>query len=188
MRYIKMYEEYEGIESEYPGMFAPKDPKDEPQSVPGFENGTIDPDDDEVYGEPFGDISDAESYKTFLKIIKERNFEETDNEIKINLHKLGQDYCMSIYDPTKHLKKFLNNELKDKYISEGFYDIMEDIPDTNYTHIKGIIERVIVSYYNNQCDAFFRLKLKGKPLSEDTLCKNIITIDKLKSEANKFNI
>ena len=192
MKYIKTFED---MESEYSGMFAPKKPEDEPQQVPGFELGTIDPEDDEVYdfGENSGEIkiSEAESYKTFLKIVKERNFEETKTEIKINLHKLGQDYCMSIYNPSPHLTDFLNDELNGKYICKGFINMMEDVDvtdDDNFTYIKGVIERVNLYYYNNQCDAIFNLKLEGIPFSTNTMCNNIITIDKLKSEVNKFNI
>jgi len=192
MKYIKKFENY--IQNDFEGMFAPKAPEDEAQSVPGFELGTIDPDDDEIFdfGENSGEIkiSEAESYKTFLKVVKERNFEETEDEIKINVHKLGQDYCMSIYSPTKHINKFLNDELKGMYISKGLYDIMEkNVEDVNnFTPIEGIIESIKVHYYNNQCDAFFNLKLKGSPYSEDTMCNNIIIIDKLKSEANKYNL
>ena len=191
MKYIKKYEDY-GIEYEFPGMFASRKPEDEPQNVPGFESGTIDPDDDEVYDiEGFSEMSGKEGYeKKFLKIIKERNFEETQTEIKINVHRIGQDYCMSIYQPTLHINKFLNDELKGMYITKGFINVMEkDVTDVqNYTFIEGIIEKVKVTYYNDKCDAFFNLKLKGKPYSEDTLCNNTIVIDKLKTDANKYNI
>jgi len=190
MKYINNFENFE---SEYSGMFAPKSPEDEPESVPGFELGTIDPDDDEIYdfGENSGEIkiSEAESYKTFVKIVKERNFEETKTEIKINLHKLGQDYCMSIYNASAHLNDFLNNELKGKYIYKGFIDIMEDVPDSDsFTFIEGTIESINANYNNNQCDAFFNIKLKDKPFSKNTMCNNIIIIDKVRTELNKFNI
>jgi len=42
MKYIK---NFESIRSEYPDMFAPTKPEDEPKLVPGFEDGTIDPED-----------------------------------------------------------------------------------------------------------------------------------------------
>ena len=181
MKYIK---NFEGIRSEFPGMFAPLAEEDNPKNVPGFENGTIDPYDDEVYGEPVDEISQKEQYKTFLKLVKERNFEETEDEIKINLYKLSQDFCMTIYSFQKHLHFFLLDELKGKYISDGFYNILKD-----EDNIEGIIENVYSMYYDDEkCSILFNLKLKGIPTFDDTSCKNIITIDKLKSSANKYNI
>jgi len=186
MKYIK---NFESLRDEYGDIFAPRDSEDEPQTVPGFELGTIDPDDHEVYdyGEDSGEIriSEAESYKTFIKVVKERNFteNENENEIKINLTHLGNDYCMSIYNPMKHLNKLLNDELKGKYISDGFDDMMKD------TNITGIIEEVFITYYDNMnCYTHFSLKLKGIKKSNDYYCKSIITIDELKTSTNKYNL
>jgi hypothetical protein len=189
MKYIK---NFESIRDEYPGMFSPRNPEEEPQSVPGFEDGTIDPDDNETYDgleDLFGEISDAESYKIFIKTTKERNFEENETEIKINLNRLGQDYCMSIYNPDKHFSKFLNDELRGKYISKGLINIMENIPDLDFTPIEGIIEDVKVHINGGDCSSYTNLKLKGIKFDRDhTICQNIIIIDKLKSSANKYNL
>lgn len=179
MKYLK---NFESIRSEFPDMFSPIDPEDEPQSVPGFETGTIDPDDNEVYP-GFDTVSQAEEYKTFLKIVKERNFQETPTEIKINLKKIGEDYCMSIYNYPIHLKKFLNNELVGKYISNGFQNMMTD------ENVEGIIKRVILTYHDsNDCSNHFSLELVDQPFSENNYCKSVISIDKTKTSANKFNL
>lgn len=176
MKYLKTFE---SIRDEYPGMFSERE---EIESVPGFENGTIDPDDDEVYP-GLGDISQAEEYKKFLKIVKERNFEETPTEIKINLNRIGQDYCMSIYNYSTHLMKFLNDELVGKYVSNGFENIMTD------ENIEGIIKNVFLTYKDSfNCSNFFSLSLINTPKSENNYCKSFITIDKSKSEANKYNL
>lgn len=190
MKYIK---NFESMREEYPEMFSPREPEDEPQSVPGFENGTIDPEDDEVYPyDGFSKISQKEEYKTiFLKTVKERNFEETETEIKINLHQLGHDYCMSIYGPLvdKYFIEFLNNELKGKYISKGFINIMENVTDiNNFTSIEGFIEDV-KGGISGYCDSHVNLKLKGIPYDrERTICQRNIVIDKIKSTASKYNI
>ena len=179
MKYLK---KFESLREEYGDMIAPRDPEDEPQTVPGFELGTIDPDDDEIYPD-LGEISQAEEYKKFLKIVKERNFEETPTEIKINLTKLGYDYCMSIYNYTTHIVKFLNDELVGKYISNGFINIMSD------ENIEGIIKRVVLSYHDSHdCSTHFTLRIIDLSNSEYNYCKSIITIDKTKTDANKYNL
>ena len=70
MKYLKYFE---SIRDEYPGMFAPRKPEDMPQTVPGFEGGTIDPNDDYIYqdsetGVPNNPRTDKERYQDFLKI------------------------------------------------------------------------------------------------------------------------
>ena len=173
-------------------MFEPIKPEDEPQEVPGFK-GTIDPEDDEVYHDidpMFDKKSEKEQYETiFLKLVKERNFVETPTEIKINLRKLAHDYCMSIYHASKHLKKFLNDELRGKYISEGFVDVMNSEPDDKSAgNIQGIIEKVISIIFDNRCDALINLKVKGSNINkDDTICTESI-IDKRKSMINKFSL
>ena len=166
--------------SEYPDMFEPRKPEDEPQYVPGFESGTIDPEDDDAYE---NHDSDKERYETiFLKLVKERNFVETPTEIKINLRQLAQDYCMSIYHATKNLRKFLKDELIGKYVSHGFVDIMKD------NDVKGIIEDIVFVNIDSECDVIINLKLKNISKSENTACHNIITIDKKKSIEGKYNL
>jgi len=177
MKHIQKFENL--FRSEYPDMFEPRKPEDEPQDVPGFESGTIDPEDDDIYD----NISDKERYETiFLKLVKERNFEETTDEIKINLHKLGQDYCMSIYQATKNLRKFLKDELIGKYITDGFVDVMKD------NDVRGIIEDIIFINIDSDCDSLINFKLKNIPRTENTVCQNIITIDKKKSIEGKYNL
>lgn len=183
MKYIKTFE---SIRDEYPGMFAPLSEDELPESVPGFEDGTIDPDDTEGWTDIEGHYYEPESeqYKKFINITKERNFEETANEIKINLHKLSQDFCMSIMNHQRHLYKFLNEELIGKFISDGFYNILED-----NKNIEGIIEKIFIPYYDDKgCYSFFNFKLKDLEYSEDTSCKNVITIDKLKTTTHKYNL
>ena len=187
---MKHLKKFESIRDEYPGMFEPISEEDKPKDVPGFDGGTIDPDDDEVYGEPFPEISQKEQYETiFLKLIKERNFDESTSEIKINIHRLGQDYCMSIYNAPTHLKKFLNDELIGKYISGGFVDVMEDydIDDTK-GNVQGIIERVISVRIDSMCNASVNLKIKGYSKTSYTTCLNVITLDKEKTNMNKYNL
>lgn len=181
MKYIKSFE---SIRDEYPGMFEPRKPEDEPQSVPGFESGTIDPDDDVVYGDIYGAVSEAEEYKTFIKVTKERNFIETKDEIKINLKRLYHDFMMSIFNCNKHYRKFLNDELICKYVSDGFTNMFDDEKLGDY---KGIIEKIYIMFDGDS--AFVNFDLKGHEKSEDTtFCENIITIDKVKSMASKYNI
>jgi len=187
MKYLKTYD---NLSEEFP--IEPRKPEDEPQSVPGFELGTIDPDDDEIYdfGENFGEIkiSEAESYKTFLKVVKERNFKEDKDFITINMSRIGEDYCMSIYNFNKHLKKFLNEELKGKYVSNGFRHIIQD------KEYEGIIDNVVLVYVDGfKCSVLFSLKLEGVEYDDDFCCDKFITIDKFKSsdvwkDSNKFNI
>jgi len=191
MRYIK---NFESIREEYPGMFEPIKPEDEPQEVPGFDRGTIDPEDDEVYHDidpMFDEMSEKERYETiFLKLVKERNFIETPTEIKINLRKLAHDYCMSISHASKHLKKFLNDELRGKYITKGFVDVMNSEPDDEIAgNIEGIIENVISVNIDNQCSALINLKVKDSNIDKDnTICTDSITIDKKKTMFNRFSL
>jgi len=141
--------------------------------VPGFENGTIDPEDPD----------EKQDYIRFLKITKERNFVESDNEIKINLKRLYNDFNMSIYMHTKHFKNFLNNELIGKYISDGFMNIM-----TN-EYYEGIIKKIYISYDNDfKNSVFINLALENLTFDDDDFCKNIISINKIKSTANKYNL
>jgi hypothetical protein len=186
MKYIKSYE---SIRDEYPGMFPPKKEEDIPQTVPGFELGTIDPDDNEPYnfkGDGHIEKSDAESYKTFLKVTKERNFIETSTEIKINIKRLYQDYYMSIYNYHKHFRKFLNDELLGKYVSDGFFSIFTNDNNEPDKFFQGVIERIYIIFQEDY--AFINFKLKNQEYSEDNMCGDFITIDKIKSTANQYNI
>jgi len=180
MKYLKKFENYD-LRGEYPDMFEPRTEEDEPQIVPGFEDGTIDPDDDEVY-HISSEVSEKEQYENFKKITKERNFKETNNEIIINIHKLYHDFYMSIYNPNKHYSKFLREEIIGKYISDGVIDFMTDIK------YHGIIKGLNFQYINESALVSAELVGIDELKYENSICMNIITIDKLKTNANKFNL
>lgn len=186
MKYIKKFENYD-LRGEYPGMFEPEKEEDLPQSVPGFESGTIDPEDDEVYHNlhsDFNEISEKELYEKFKIVTKERNFIESSTEIKINIKKLYHDFYMSIYSPNKHYLKFLKDELMGKYISNSVIDIMGDI-NIKYS---GVINKIKCQYVNHS--ALVSVKLEGVDELdiENSLCDSIITIDKMKTQTNKYNL
>jgi hypothetical protein len=168
---------FESIRDEFPGMFAPRKEKDYPKNVPGFESGTIDPEDEVPYNDG---VSDYESYKKFLIVTRKRNMKETDTEIIINLKRLYEDFYMSIYNSREHFRTFLKKELVGKYISKGFEDIVHDIK------CEGIIDSVHIMF--DDYSAFVNFTLKGQAFSEYASCKNKIVIDKIKSEANKYNL
>lgn len=179
---ITKFKIFEGIRDEYPGIFEPKKPDDEPQVVPGFELGAIDPDDDEPYtfaGDGHIQKSDAESYKKFLKITKERNYEEDDKHVTINIKRLYQDFYMSIYNPKKYFKKFVDSELMGKYIFNSISDYDNEI----YNGTISNIEYVFDGY-----SAFLEFKLKEIDLPNLVYNKDYINIDKLKTTASEFNI
>lgn len=183
MKYIKSFE---SIRDEFPGMFPPEKKEDLPQTVPGFELGTIDPEDDEIYnfeGDGNIQISDAESYKTFLKITKERNFVEDKKEIKINIRRLYHDFYMSVSNARKYFSKFINEELLGKYISDGFFYLEDDSQKTYFT---GIIEKIYLMF--DDYSVFINFKLRNQKYSEFNMCDSIITIDKKKSVANRYNL
>lgn len=174
------FQMFESIRDEYPGMFNPRKPEDEPQSVPGFENGTIDPDDDDVGGGGWlPSVSDKERYQDFLKIIKKRNIKETKNQIIINLKRLWHDFYMSIYNPQKYYRNFLIKELVGKYVSKGFKGIMDE---KNY---KGIIEDIEFNFDDDSC--YINLKLEDQPKNLN-FCEDFITIDKMKTDAKQYNL
>lgn len=185
MKYIKTYE---SLREEYPDFYPPLKPEDLPKSVPGFESGTIDPEDTDPW--KFNDETheaESERYKDFLKIVKERNFIDTGDEIIINLKGISQDYCMSIHNFPKHLKKFLEDELIDKYISEGLIDLMSD----NYTQVQGIIKKILLHFIDSHdCSATIDFKVYPKQhhTANNTVALNTIKIDKLKSNVNKYNL
>ena len=173
MKYIKHFES--NIGEEY-GI-----PPPEIESVPGFEGGTIDPEDDDAYEDLDGVLkSDKERYQDFLKITKERNFKETEDELIINIYRLWHDFYMSIYENEKHYKSFLRKELIGKYISQGYFDILTG---KVYT---GIIDGVGFIFDDELCIVSFRLR--NLPITNNGCCKKHITIDKLKSDANKYNL
>jgi len=175
MIYLKYFED--SIKDEFPGMFEPE--KYEPEVVPGFENGTIDPEDDEPWDH--NEKSEKQLYKEdFLPLVRERNFQEDEDEIIINIKKLWEDFMMSIYAAPKHFKIFLNKELTGKYISSGFIDLLTQEP------FEGTIEGIGYLFDGNSC--FISFKLKGHPKREDGYCEEYITIDKLKSTANNYNL
>lgn len=185
MKYVKQFESFR---EEYPDMFEPLKEEDMPQSVPGFEDGTIDPDDDEVYvdehGKPlFSEKSEKEQYEDFKKITTERNIKEYPDRIEINLKKLYHDFYMSIYNSTKHYKKFVNNLLLGSYISKGAYNIMSD----DYDNIEGIITEIV--YYISDYAPILNLKIKDVNIKMDNIfTHSIVTIDKIKSSASKYNL
>jgi hypothetical protein len=186
MKYLKSYE---SIIDEYPGMFPHRKEEDMPQTVPGFELGTIDPEDNEPYnfkGDGYIEISDAESYKKFLKVTKERNFIETPTEIKINIKRLYHDFYMSIYNSNKHFRNFLNDELLGKYISDGYFSIFTDDNNAPVDFFEGIIEKIYIVF--DDYSAIIWFKLKDQEYSENNICSEFITIDKIKSISNKYNI
>lgn len=185
MKYIK---NFESIRDEFPGMFEPRKKEDLPQVVPGFETGTIDPEDDEVYdfkGDGNIRISDAESYKKFIEVTKERNFIETNSEIKINIRRLFHDFYMSITNSRKHFIKFINKELIGKYISNGFY-FDNIVSNDSKLNLQGIIEKVYIMFDDDL--AFINLKLRNQDFSDYNGCENIIILDKKKSTADKYNL
>jgi hypothetical protein len=174
----------EGIRDEYPGMFVPRNAEDLPQEVPGFEGGTIDPDDDYSYKSDDEDIpmTDKERYEKFLEVTRKRNIQETDDEIIINLKRLGEDFCMTVYSPTRYLRDFLNKELKGKYVSKGHINLRGDEDTPN----PGFIEKVSVTY--DDFTAFVEFELKDQKKDELDFCESKITIDKFKSTVNKYNL
>lgn len=174
MRYIKSFE---SIRDEYAGMFAPRKPEDMPQPVPGFEDETIDPDDDEIWRD--NGRSDKDIYQDFLKITKERNFQETEDEIIINIRRLWWDFYMSIYGAKEHYMEFVRNELMGKYISKGFRDLFTG------KFYEGIISRIVFNFDGDNC--YEEFELNGVWI-KDGFCEEFITIDILKSDANKYNL
>lgn len=194
MKYLKTFE---SIREEYPDFYPPTKPEDEPQDVPGFEDGTIDPEDEDTYAFDFDkgvettQISESERYKKFLIIVKERNFTETQDEIIVNLRGIAHDYCMSIYNFPKHMKAFLKTELIGKYIFDGFVDVMSEINDKGEIEekLKGIIENVyIFNVDSHNCSALINFKLEDEKPSNNTVALDTIKLDKLKSTANKYNL
>ena len=182
MKYIK---QFEGFREEYPGMFGPVKPEDIPQTVPGFEGGTIDPEDDEVYTDPYGNIkfsdkSDKERYEDFKTITRERNIYETPDEIIINLKKLYHDFIMSIYNPNKHYMEFVNDELIGKYVC----DVKDFMKDEN---IEGVVQKIEYNFNDNFSILSFKLKNSDSNIN-DNVASDIITIDKLKSSSSKYNL
>ncbi len=181
---VNKFEEFvllqtEGIRSEFPGMFATNTYT--PETVPGFEDGTIDPEDNDIYdGE-----SDKERYKDFLKITKERNIKETNNEIIINLKRLCEDFYMTIYNSSEYIKEFLNPLLLGMYISDGFGEIYNS-DDYDDVIIEGIIEDI--RYMFDDYSTFVDLKLKNSDFSNILTTNHTITLDKVKSEVVKYNL
>jgi len=170
MKHLKYFE---SIRDEFPGMF---EPRKEIKSVPGFEDGTIDPDDDYVYD----GMSDKERYKDFLKIVKERNIQEAETETIINIKGLFEDFYMSIQHHNKHLKILLEDEILGKYISDGFINYM-----TNKKQ-QGIIEKIYVD--SDEYTPMINFKLNNRPHLDSTMCQNTIILDKIKTATNKYNL
>ena len=168
---ITNFKIFDNLRSEYPEILPPYKEEDYPKPVPGFEGGTINPRDPE----------EKDECEKFFKIAKERNFIETENEIKINVRKLFEDFYMTIYDAKHYYEKFLKKELIGKYISDGFENITNE-----KEKYEGIIKRI--TFYYDDWSVFLNLELEGKKYNELGYCKNIITIDKLKSVATKYNL
>jgi len=184
MKYLKKFENYD-LRGEYGDMFEPRKEEDIPQDVPGFESGTIDPEDDEVYHNlhsDFNELSEKELYEKFKIVTKERNFVETKDELKINISKLYHDFYMSIYNPNKHYSKFLRDEIIGKFISDGAVDFMTDIK------YSGVIKGLKFQYVNESALVSVELDGVEELKFENSMCSKIITIDKLKTTASKFNL
>lgn len=164
MKYLK---KFEGIKSEFPGMFA--EDNYTPETVPGFEDGTIDPSDE----------SDKDRYEDFKKIIIDRNIKEDNKTITINMKRLGEDFYMSIMNASKYLSEFLLELLIGKYIIKGYKDVLK------HNQITGIISDISAFY--DDYTAFVSLIINNKYF-EYGICDKIIVIDKIKSEAGKFNL
>ena len=185
---MKKLKNFENFREEFPHMFEPKKPEDEPQEVPGFEDGTIDPEDDEIYLDDYGkpllsSMSEKDRYEDFKKITTERNIKEDEYTIEINLNKLYHDFIMSIFNPNKHYKEFVNKYLLGNYISKGAYDIMSE----NSDNIEGIVEKV--GYYFSDNSPILSLKLKDVNVQMDNLfTHSVIIIDKAKSNSHKYNL
>jgi hypothetical protein len=177
MKYLKYFE---SIRDEYADMFAPRKPEDEPQPVPGFESGTIDPNDGEIWGD--NKISEKEMYQEFLKITRERNFKETEDEIIINMKRLWEDFLMTIYEQQSHYKKFLRDELVGKYVSKGYRDYLR----SNEEEYEGIIKEIGFLFDGDSC--FVELQLKEHEKIKNGFVEDFITIDKMKTTASKYNL
>jgi len=183
MRYIKSFE---SIRDEYAGILAPRDPKDEPQLVPGFEDGTIDPNEDRTYG---NDKSEKDRYKDFLKITRERNFQETEDETIINMKRLWHDFYMSIYEAKEHYMSFVRRELIGKYISKGYRDYFRRRCVLDDIYYEGIIQNIVFNFDGDNCYEEFQFTAWGdKKWIENGFCEDFITIDKMKTIANKYNL
>jgi len=188
---ITKFKTFESIRDEYADMFVPRKPEDEPQEVPGFEGGTIDPNDNEIWldyetGVPNNTKSDKDRYKDFLKITKERNFQETDDEIIINMKRLWEDFLMTIYEKQEHYKKFLRDELVGKYISKGYKDLLNGNLSKKYVEYKGIIKEIGFTFDGDDC--YVEFQLKGHKKIKNGFVGDFITIDKLETDANKYNV
>jgi len=180
---ITKFKLFESIRDEYADMFAPRKPEDMPQSIPEFQDGTIDPDDDEPWSEIHmkNKTNDKIIYeKEFLPLTKKRNFEETEDEIIINMTRLWHDFYMSIYGAKDHYMEFVRNELLGKYISKGYRNILTD------EHYEGIINRIVFNFDGDSC--FEEFQLNGQSWIENGFCEEFITIDILKTDANKYNV
>ena len=181
MKHIKTFE---SIRDEYPEMFAPKKPEDEPQEVPGFEGGTIDPEDDDRWRD--SKKSDKDVYQDFLKITRERNIQETEDEIIINMKRLWNDFLMTIYDSQKHYKKFLRDELVGKYISKGYINLLSGDLSKKYVEYEGIIKEIGFIFDGESC--FEEFQLEGHKRIKNGFVEDFITIDILESDASKYNL
>jgi len=179
MKHLKKFDNY-SLSSEYPDMFEPEKEDDIPKCVPGFDGGTIDPDDDgdTIYNEK----SEKEQYEDFKKLVKERNFTETSTEIEINIKKLYHDFYMSIYNPNKHFKEFLYNEIIGKYLLDSVVDFMSG------QVYSGIVKKI--GYQFDTYSALVAVEFENNTdlQLDNSLCSSVIIIDKLKSVTNKFNI
>ena len=174
MKYIKTFE---SIREEYADMFGSLSAKGSPQAVPGFE-GAIDPNDDEIWGN--NKKSEKKMYQDFLKITKERNFEETEDEIVINMKRLWHDFYMTIYNAKDPYMDFVKKELLGKYLSKGYRDLL-----TGKLY-EGIINRIVFNFDGDSC--YVEFQLNGQEWIKDGFCEEFITIDILESDASKYNV
>ena len=195
MKHLKYFEsELSDIRAENKNNFKKKSP----EYLPEFKGGTINPDDDEPYD--WGDFnagnihrieSEKQIYERFLIAIKKEYFTETEDQIIIDLEGLDGTFCISIQNYSRHITKFLNDELVGKYISDGFIDYWKD-EDSQLEeyNLSGIIQKIYIEHEDSfNCGSIFNIILRDKPTdTEHTLCREIIKIDKLKSLANIYNL
>jgi len=168
MKYLKTYE---GLRSEYPELFSPLKEEDLPKTVPGFEGGTIDPEDSD-------EVKDCNK---FFKLTTERNFVINGDTIEINLKRLYHDFYMTIMNCHKHFKKFIEEKLLGEYLIKGCVNALTD------EEYEGIIEKIVEVHFD-EYDAMISAKFKNKDYSEYTVFNDTIVIDKIKSIGNKFGL
>ena len=167
MKYLKRFEDVQ-LETQEDGKIDP--------GIPGFETGGYDPEDSD----------ETEIVKQIYKATYERNFIDKGDFIEVNMNRLYDDFYNHIYNCDKYYKIFLRDKLVGKYVCAGIVNIMEDDEKP-----EGIIDQVGFQMYTDD-DRYHRMlvtpKFKGQPRNDDLLMQEKITIDKIKSNSEKFGI